>query len=166
VTVREAVPGDAEAIARVQVETWRTAYRGIVPNAFLDEMDVAERADRWREGFAERRTTWVAESDGEVAEFVAFGPCRDDDASERTAELYAIYVLPDRWRRGIGRSLHDTCVAALRRDGFEEASLWTLEAIPDARAFYERLGWAPDGTTVQHTFGDADLPIVRYRRAL
>jgi GNAT superfamily N-acetyltransferase len=164
--VREAVPDDAEAIARVQVETWQTAYRGTVPDAFLDGIDAAERAARWRERFAERRTTWVAEAAGDVVGFVAFGPCRDDDASSDVGELYAVYVLADRWRRGIGTALHDVCLTELRRAGFGEATLWTLDAIPAAKTFYERLGWAPDGAVVSRDFAGTELAIVRYRRPL
>jgi GNAT superfamily N-acetyltransferase len=115
----------------VQVETWKAAYRGTVPDAFLDEMDSAERTERRRQGFGERperRTTWVAEEGGEIVGFVAFGPCRDDDASATYGELDAIYVISDRWRRGIGTALHDACLAELRGRGFSEATLWTLDA--------------------------------------
>jgi len=167
--LRQAVAEDAGAIARVQVETWRAAYRGIVPDAFLDEMDVGERAASWRDGFAERplrRTTWVAESEGALVGFVAFGPCRDEDVSATVGELYAIYVRPDRWRRGVGRALHDRCLAELRGRGFEEATLWALEGNPGARVFYEALGWEADGAAEPHDFAGTEMTVVRYRRPL
>ena len=66
----------------------------MVPDAYLDAMDVAERA-------------------GDAVGFVAFGPCREADAGQSTAELYAVYVLADRWRRGIGTALRDVCLAEL-----------------------------------------------------
>jgi GNAT superfamily N-acetyltransferase len=169
ITVRRAGPADADAIAAVQVESWRAAYRGIVPDAFLDDLDVAERAARWRDGFTERPErgiTWVAEDAGTVVGFVAFGPARDDDASPSVGELQAIYVLSGRWRRGIGTALHDACVAELRRRGFAEATLWTFEANPMGTRFYERCGWAPDGTVVTRQFAGTDLAIARYRRPL
>jgi len=167
VPVRPAAAEDADAIARVQVETWRSAYRGAVPDAFLDDMDVAERAERWREGLRERRrTTWVAESEGEIVGFVAFGPCRDADVSATVGELYAIYVLAARWRGGIGRALHAVCLAELSGRGFEEATLWALDANPAAKAFYEALGWLPDGAMAPHDFAGTEMPLVRYRRAL
>ena len=63
VSVRPATAGDADAIARVQVETWRAAYRAIVPAAFLAGLDHAERAERWRRGFADpARTAYPNES--------------------------------------------------------------------------------------------------------
>jgi GNAT superfamily N-acetyltransferase len=169
VPVRPAAAEDAAAIARVQVETWRAAYRGTVPDAFLGDMDVAERAERWREGLVEkpaRRTTWVAEPEGEIVGFIAFGPSRDDDAGAAVGELYAIYVLADRWRSGIGRVLHDVCVAELRGGGFGEATLWALDANPAAKAFYEALGWVPDGGTAAHDFAGTEMTLVSYRRVV
>jgi GNAT superfamily N-acetyltransferase len=166
VSVRPAAAEDADAIARVQVETWRAAYRGTVPDGFLDDMDVSERAARWRDGFGEGRATWVAERDDEVVGFVAFGPSRDDDGAASVGELYAIYVRSDHWRRGVGRALHDVCLAGLRRAGFTDATLWTLDANPAAKAFYEALGWAADGATAPHDFAGTELAVVRYRRRL
>jgi RimJ/RimL family protein N-acetyltransferase len=69
-------------------------------------------------------------------------------------------------RHGIGRALHGACVEDLRRNGFDEARLWVLEANPAARSFYERLGWAWDGTTAPHDVGGQEHPVVRYRLAL
>jgi GNAT superfamily N-acetyltransferase len=108
----------------------------------------------------------VAEEGGQVVGFVAFGPCRDDDASASVGELYALYVLADRWRSGIGTALQDLCVAELRGAGFAEATLWTLDANPASKAFYEARGWEADRTTVPHDFAGTELALVRYRRLL
>jgi ribosomal protein S18 acetylase RimI-like enzyme len=151
----------------VQVSSWRAAYRGIVPDAFLDSMDIAEGAERWRNGMFEDpggQITYLAHIDEVAAGFRAAGPCPDPGAAG-LGELYAIYVLPKYWRRGIGRALHRACLDALRSKGYDEARLWVLEANPQARAFYEQLDWRWDGTTELHGFGDVELPIVRYRRA-
>jgi GNAT superfamily N-acetyltransferase len=166
VSVRPAAADDAPAIARVQVETWRAAYRGTVPDAFLAEIDQVSRAERWRQGADRGGTTWVAEEGGEVVGFVAFGPSRDDDASADVGELHAIYVLAARWRHGIGTALHDVCVRELRYKGYAEATLWALEANPTAKAFYAARGWQPDGATASRGFADTKLPLVRCRRDL
>ena len=52
------------------------------------------------------------------------------------------------------------------RRGFADATLWTLDANPAAKAFYEALGWEADGATEPHDFAGTELPIVRYRRQL
>ncbi len=168
VVVREADPLDVGAIAQVQVSSWRAAYRGVVPDAFLDNMDVDARAERWREGITDRpggQITYLAQLDEVAAGFGAVGACRDPGATG-VGELYAIYVSPEYWRRGIGRALHTACLDALRGQGYDEARLWVLEANPQARAFYERFDWRSDGTTESHAFGEEQLPIVRYGRRL
>jgi ribosomal protein S18 acetylase RimI-like enzyme len=168
-TVREAAVADAAAVARVHLAAWRAAYRGLVPDAFLDSLNLGERTARWREQLTDRprgQVTHVAEADGEIIGFVAGGACRDDDARAGDGELYAIYVDPGNWRRGVGGSLESACLGALRERGFAEVRLWVLEANAAARAFYERSGWAADGARDAHPFGEQGLPIVRYRRPL
>jgi GNAT superfamily N-acetyltransferase len=168
VVVREAGLLDVGAIAQVQVSSWRAAYRGVVPDAFLDNMDIDERAERWRGGITDRpggQITYLAQLDEVPAGFGAVGACRDSGATG-VGELYAIYVSPEYWRRGIGRALHAACLDALRGQGYDKARLWVLEANPQARAFYEQFDWRSDGTTESHAFGEEQLPIVRYGRRL
>jgi ribosomal protein S18 acetylase RimI-like enzyme len=168
-TVREATAADAAAIARVHLASWQAAYRGLVPDGFLDSLNLGERTARWREQLTHRplgQVTHVAEVDGEIAGFAAGGACRDQEAGPRDGELYAIYVDPGSWRQGVGALLAATGLDSLRDHGFTEARLWVLEANAAARAFYEHCGWSADGARAAHTFGEQGLPIVRYRRAL
>jgi ribosomal protein S18 acetylase RimI-like enzyme len=170
VEVRRATPDDASAIARVHVRAWRAAYRGILPDDLLDGLSVEQRTARWGE--------WLAASGGEVATLVATGaggevtgfcgvatPSRDDDATERTAEIAATYVDPDRWRGGIGAALLDAALGELRAAGYRDATLWVLAENAPARAFYARHGFAPDGRESRHD-ATGGQPIVRMRIAL
>jgi ribosomal protein S18 acetylase RimI-like enzyme len=68
-------------------------------------------------------------------------------AAGQTGELYALYVAPDWWSAGVGRALLETVVAALRAAGYRRAVLWTLTGNARARRFYEKAGFAADGTT-------------------
>lgn len=132
-------------------------------------MDVAERTERWREGISERpggQVVYLAELDELAAGFAALGACLDPGATADVGELYAIYVSPEFWRRGVGRALHAASLDAMRVIGYGDARLWVLEANPQARSFYEQLGWHWDGTTEPHALGDEELPIVRYCRRL
>ena len=105
VTVRLASVGDADTIGRIQVETWRAAYAGLLPDEAISSFDMAVRQRLWREWFDQPwpgGVVFVAERDGLVVGFANSGPCRE----ERTAgELYAIYVLPASWGTGTGRAL-------------------------------------------------------------
>lgn len=163
--IRAAGPSDARGIAEVHVEAWRHAYRGLLPDAFLEKRSVDEREAQWRAWFADptpRSGILVAGEEGRIVGFASFGPSRDEDAPAGTGEVPAIYVAPAVLGTGVGRELLRAATGALREAGFVRASLWVLEANERARRFYEKAGWVWDGTTSQHDFECANRPVVRY----
>jgi GNAT superfamily N-acetyltransferase len=93
-------------------------------------------------------------------------PSRDDDAPSNTGEIAALYVDPDRWRRGIGAALVDAATDAAYARTFRTLTLWVLAANSPARAFYDRMGFAPDGHTKTDSRLGFPLYEVRYRRPL
>ncbi|HEY8102917.1 MAG TPA: GNAT family N-acetyltransferase [Gaiellaceae bacterium] len=167
-TVRLAKPADADAIGRVQVETWRAAYSGLLPDETIAGFDVASRQQLWREGLARRprpgSATFVAELDGEVVGFVSVGRSRDDETGNE-GELYAIYLHPSCWDRGIGRALIERAEESLRTSGFERALLWVLQGNERGERFYRAAGWTADGSK-EDEFGGATVVEIRYRKAL
>jgi GNAT superfamily N-acetyltransferase len=137
--IRPAKPEDATAIAHVHVESWRTTYPGVVPDAFLESLDKQASAKMWREQLAtEASLIFVAETDGEVIGFASAGPSREAPP-EYDAELYAIYVLNRAQRQGAGRALFQAVTSGLLAKGYKGMLLWALEANPHL-PFYERLG--------------------------
>jgi GNAT superfamily N-acetyltransferase len=170
--MRVAEPSDAEAIAVVHVEAWRWAYRGLVPDAFLDSLSVDARRRLW-EGALEsdespqRVLVWDEAPLGaptDVRGFVSYGPARDPKSD--AAEIYAIYVTERDAGRGIGTALHDEALHALREAGYDRALVWLLEINERGRAFYARHGWAPDGASEQRPFGDEERVEIRLARTL
>jgi ribosomal protein S18 acetylase RimI-like enzyme len=158
--VRPATPEDARAIAEVQVETWRAAYVGVIPQEVLDGLGVDDRARAWSHWLSiETSAQFVAERSGAVVGFVSAGPCRHEDG---TAEVYAIYVRPDDWGTGCGWALMDAAVAWLA-DRWPEAILWVAEENPRARDFYERYGWIAGTRRVEEVVPGAFVPEVLYR---
>ena len=91
-------------------------------------------------------------------------PPRDDDLGTGVAELVAIYVDPEHWRRGIGSVLLEAAQARPASSGSTEMSLWTLTENHLAQAFYERHGWSADGAEEVHPVAKA--PAIRMRRPL
>jgi GNAT superfamily N-acetyltransferase len=168
--IRRAGPADAQSIADVAVAGWRTAYRGILPDDFLDSLRVDAREAAWHEMLSRDldggTPAWVAERGGRVAGFVSSGPPRDGDVPLPAAEVYAIYVLPEAWRGGTGRSLLAAAVDHWRAHGATTLVLWVLEANERARAFYEAMGWQPDGGRQELRLGGTAVFEVRYRRRL
>ncbi len=165
--VRRAVESDAGQIVSIQVRGWQWAYRGQVPDSYLDGMDNEreKREARRRERLAiqdgEERT-WVAERGERILGFAVTGPSRDEDASAAIAELFAIYVDPHTARQGIGNRLLAQAVDDLRRRGNQGATLWVLAGNDRARRFYEHNGWTADGVTKVESRWDFDLHEVRY----
>ncbi|MCP2335845.1 GNAT family N-acetyltransferase [Actinomadura rupiterrae] len=162
--VRHATPEDAEAIAKVHVAGWRTAYRGFVPDAELDALRWQDRVADWRERTAPGSTVTVlvAEDDGGLVGFASSGPPRDEDlVAGRAWELYAIYLGPSTWRRGVGTALLRSTIEAVPTH-VPALVLWVLDGNARARGFYERNGFVPDGTTVPSRLGP-QYQDLRYR---
>jgi ribosomal protein S18 acetylase RimI-like enzyme len=158
--VRAAAPADVEAIATIHVAAWRAAYRGHMPDAYLDSLTVEQRSTRWANALARSGPGHIA-----VAEqgFCYYGPTRDKDL--QGGEIYALYVHPDAWRQGTGRAL---CQHAERHAAsleLDTVTLWVLKANEPARRFYERMGYAPDGAERTNTrLIGTPLHEMRYRR--
>lgn len=140
VSFREATVADCVAVAEVHVRSWRESFAGIVPQSFLDGMSVEKRAAAFAEGFAaESYMMYVAEAAGRgVVGFADFGEPRENiDAYE--GELYAIYLLPEFQRKGVGERLFKLGVEFLVGGGKGSAYLLALEVSP-YRRFYEKMG--------------------------
>jgi ribosomal protein S18 acetylase RimI-like enzyme len=158
--IRPAIISDAEAIGRVHVQAWQETYRGLMPDAYLDAMSAEERAKAWRERiptFAERRQSLAVTLDesGEIVGFAGCGPPRQKELAA-DGEIYMINIVHRGKRRRLGTRLMLTMAEQLDAFGFTSAGLWVLAANAGARAFYDRLGGAPD-VTLDHEHGGAVL---------
>jgi len=138
--IRAAAITDADDVARVHVASWRTSYRGLLPDDFLASLSATSYAERWKRVIAERSSrVYVAEDAGEIVGFASGGRERAGETGYE-GELYAIYVLDSAQRRGFGRGLVRSTVAGLRELGLADMIIWVLRDNHPARAFYERLG--------------------------
>ena len=141
--IRRADPDDAAAIARVKVRTWRTAYRGLLPDALLDGLDPEDETafrQRGLEAFAPERIAFVAEVECDVVGFVTAGRERSGRHATYRGEVYAIYVLDRLQGQGIGRTLIRAAATELVRRGLAPILIWTLHDNPRSRAWYEAQG--------------------------
>lgn len=138
ILIRRAEPTDAAGIARVHVQSWRSTYRGIVPDTYLDDLDEAERAGHWRDLLENGMLVLVAERAGDVIGFATGGKSRGGVAS-CDAELYAIYLLEEAQRARIGRDLLHELARTLSRQGFRSMEVWVLAKNP-SKEFYARMG--------------------------
>lgn len=163
-TVRKATIDDAGSIARVQVLGWRRAYEHILPEDYLAALSVERRTQWWtRQVELGALSILVVDDDeGEVGGFVSIGP----GGSSTEAELYAIYLHPERWGRGLGKALMQAAEELLVGQGFSVCILWVFADNSRARRFYETAGWENDGALRIEEFGGVQPTQVRYRRDL
>ena len=168
IRLREARHGEELAVAELHVRSWQEAYRGLMPDEFLDRLDPRDRASRYTFGTGgdEGPTTMLAVVGEErIAGFVTFGASRDEDA-RGLGEVYALYVDPDRHRSGVGRLLMAEARRRLGERGFAAAVLWVLRGNTRAASFYESENWRPDGATrVEQPYGIIST-VDRFRRPL
>ena len=168
VTVRDAGPADAPAVARVHVDSWRGAYAGLLPRAVLDGLSVDRRASGWRRVLdpSSPDRVVVAEEGGRVVGFAHVGPHHDGDLEADRGLLAALYVDPAWWGSGVGGRVHDAGLERLTADGYGRAVLWMLSTNRRAGAFYRHRGWATDGRLRLQQFGGAVVLDRRLGRSL
>lgn len=159
IIIRPAKIEDSPGIARVRIDTWRSAYKGIVPQKHLDELSLPAITVQFQDLFQQDSLClWVGEEKDEIIGFAYAGEYRGDDPA--AGEVYAIYILDNYQGQGIGHQLMAAVCQQLRQSGKTSLYLDALETNP-YRRFYERLG----GTIVRkETFviEDEALPLVYY----
>jgi GNAT superfamily N-acetyltransferase len=165
---RPAVASDAWNVALIHVQTWQAAYRGIVPDAYLDSLSVDTRERFWQESITRGTPeVWVAEIDSQLVGWASFGPSRDQDAEQEVGELEAIYVNPKYWATGTGRALWLVSRRRLIERGFSSATLWVLTDNVMAIRFYRAAGFAPDPASEKGiSVGGRTLREMRYQTKL
>ena len=140
--IREATPADAPGIAHVHVASWRTTYRGLVPDDYLAGLSKERRAAFWLahlSDLSEVECAYVAEDETQgIVGFAGGGPERDGHPSF-AGELHAIYLLAEHQGRGLGRALAIAVAHRLAEAGTRSMLVWVLADNP-ARAFYAALG--------------------------
>jgi GNAT superfamily N-acetyltransferase len=176
--VRPAIPDDAGEIARIQLTTWRHAYRRILPQDVVDGIDEAWMMHRWLAAIEDppspRHRVLVAVEQAEQAYLVGFAatgevdetalaPDEDHDIVRKSdlASVTDLLVEPRWQRRGHGSRLLAACADLWREDGFGSAIAWAFEADPAMIAFLTSAGWEPDGAARALDVDDLLIPQIR-----
>jgi GNAT superfamily N-acetyltransferase len=175
VSVRPARPADAADVARVQVVTWRTAYRRVLPASVLDDWDADAATASWRAAVESPPTpghgVLVALEGQTVVGFAAFGTAEltageQPHAAGPTAELSTLLVEPRWGRRGHGSRLLAAVTDIAKAGGAARLQTWLLEPDRVSADFYESTGWAPDGWARTLETGAEPLREIRWHTLL
>lgn len=167
--IRPAVLSDSEGIAKVHTRSWQSAYQGILPDDWLDALKWQDRKERWETGLrvGSPATIYVATNpEKEIVGFASMAPTRDEDLDNAISfELYAIYLSPEVWRKGVGSRLLSEILRQIPNHA-KQITLWVLTENLQGRVFYERRGFKTDGARKIAEIGTNELEEIRYRLEL
>ncbi|MFJ7934621.1 GNAT family N-acetyltransferase [Sporosarcina sp. NPDC096371] len=137
--IRKAELQDVAGIAKVHVDSWRTTYKGIVPDTFLENLSYENREQIWMSGINQNNVYIAEDENGQIVGFASGGKERTGNYEAFVGELYAIYLLEGQQGKGLGQQLFQSVVEDLKEKKLNSMLIWALEENPACR-FYEALG--------------------------
>jgi ribosomal protein S18 acetylase RimI-like enzyme len=168
-SVRPASARDAKAIAEIHVATWHAAYHDLMPEEYLKLMTIEKRQSYWREAieYSEPQLL-VAVDDDKVVGFVGFDRSRDAGTKSTVGEIWALYVAPAHWGKGVGVALWDGAREGLKEEGCTQVTVWVLLRNERALGFFEHsAGFKREMPSLKTVaFGSAKLEELRLKRAV
>lgn len=168
-SVRPATARDAKAIAEIHVATWQAAYKDLMPEDYINKMTVEKRQAYWREAIEYSEPQLLVATDGEqLVGFVGYDRSRDAKTRSTVGEIWAIYVAPDHWGKGVGLALWDGARDGLKEEGCTQVTIWVLLSNERALEFCEHAaGFKRDMTSLKTVdFGSVKLEEIRLKRAV
>lgn len=161
--IRRLKPSDSRSeISRIYEESWKYAYRGIIPQSYLDSIP----SGQWANGIdRDGRHSLILLDEGQMIGTSSFGKSRFSEWSD-WGEIISIYLLPEYMGKGLGGSLLNAALCELGQMGFSRCFLWVLEENVRARHFYERARFSESGRTLDDNIGGKALREVQYIKML
>lgn len=162
ISIRRGIEEDSEIISKIYAESWKCAYKGMVPDEYLKDL----KDDFWVEKFK----NWISEgnlnvkiiyADDKAAGAIAYGKSRDDKFSDY-AEIWSFYLIPEYYRKGLGTKLMKSVLCEMRDEGYKHCYLWVLETNNNARRFYEKIGFRSNNDKCHSKILNKDLIDIRY----
>ncbi|MCM3172930.1 GNAT family N-acetyltransferase [Paenibacillus sp. MER 99-2] len=150
--IREATIHDAEGIAKVHVDSWRTTYKGIIPEEFLKNLSYEQRTELWINNI-KRTDSFVVIAENTEGEIIGFADCwkRETNTIPDSGDLTSIYILDEYQGQGVGKELLKHLFFRFNSLGYQKIFVDVLED-NKTRFFYEYYG-AHLSTSVQIKIG-------------
>lgn len=138
--VRKAKEEDAQGIAKVSVDSWRTTYKGIIPDEFLTNLSYDKRTEAWKQNIA-KEDNYVVVAENEMGQIIGFADAwkRETNLEENTGDLTSIYLLEEYQGMGIGKKLFKELFLHYNKLGYKKVFVEVLEE-NKTRYFYENYG--------------------------
>ena len=141
IIIRNVKKEDLWSVSSIVVEGWKSAYRGIIDDEFLDSLKVEDNYNKRLKDYQENGFI-VAEIDNEVVGFCRYtiNNLFSQDVKDIDCELCAIYVKPNMKRQGIGKALFQYVIQEQKKNKNQKMVLWCLKENYNSRKFYEKMG--------------------------
>ena len=147
--IRKALVSDYCRLAEIHVFGWRCAYKDFIPIEYLiNKMIVKFREDKWHKILTEiddSNKTYVYEENNIIKGIMTIGDCRDEYRTDKTFELWSLYIDPLFQRKNIGMKFMEFCKKEAKNKGKQEIVLWVFEKNINAIKFYTKIGYIFDG---------------------
>ena len=144
--IRKVKIEDYKELGELHVRSWQEAYIGLLPQELLDNLDLEDKANRWKTIIEQANSNVLVDVvNGKIAGFISSARCRDSDTDESWAEIFSLYYLKEYWGQGRVSILLNKALSDLTQAGFSKLSLWVLQGNDRAIGFYQKLGFEFDG---------------------
>jgi GNAT superfamily N-acetyltransferase len=166
--VRPASLRDAKPIAEVHVAAWQAAADASGAIGAMPEVSLERRQSAWREAIDQYEPqVLVATDQDRVVGFVAFDRSRDKGTPSTTGEIWALYVAPGHWGRGVGLALWDAARDGLQEEGCTKVTLWMPLRFERSLRFVELAGFVREpGSAKTVDIGGARIEEIRLQRSV
>ncbi len=152
--IRYANASDSKILGYIHSQSWKVAYKNIIPDLILDNISAEKREKYFFKSLSENlEETALIFKDNNPVGFITLGKCRDADSDISWGEIWGIYLLPLYWNQGIGTELIKWGLNELKHKSFSKTSLWVLEENITAQEFYKKVGFHHDGTIQKINIG-------------
>ncbi|HHY74269.1 MAG TPA: GNAT family N-acetyltransferase [Bacillus bacterium] len=164
--IRKATFNDCEVISQIHAISWKSAYKGIIPQRYLDEL----KNDFWVGAFQ----NWIGNNiltvqllyeNETLVGCIAYGKARDEEFLD-WGEIVSIYVIPDYCKKGYGQKLLETALIDMKNKGYHNCYLWVLKENFNAKRFYENNGFCWNSDVFNFEINNQPLTDERYILAL
>jgi len=164
IEIRKVLPEDSEKYVQTHIDCWKAAYRDIIPDEFLDNMQnqLEQRTESVRQTLQDPgdRCFYCAQIDENIVGRLIFGKDQEESNPD-IGEIHAIYLLEEYWGKGYGTQMLDYALTELKNAGYREIHIWVLEKNHRARRFYEKHGFRLDEAKKDVEVGKV-LTTIRY----
>lgn len=163
ILIREATVDDAKTISSIGVSSWLVAYRGIIPDEYLNSISIENREKHVAQSIMVSNNHFIiAEADGQPVGMACFYPSLIEITVKDVWELEALYLLPQYWCKGVGRELIQYAFRYMRDHKARVCNLWVLADNHRTKRFYEHMGLTYTGIEKALSIGGKELIEVRY----